>query len=61
MVIILNNKTGQMHSPQNRKETKIKKKNLHQLKLDAVIKTVISAWQCLPLNMRHPVTFEEVP
>ena len=25
-------------------------------KLDAVIKTVIPALKCLPLNMKHPVT-----
>ena len=25
-------------------------------KLDAVIKTVIPARKCLPLNMKHPVT-----
>ena len=27
-----------------------------QIKLDAVIKTIIPARKCFPLNMRHPVT-----
>ena len=35
--------------------SKIKEVHLHS-KLDAVIKTVIPARMCLPLNMKHPVT-----
>ena len=30
--------------------------NVYKLELDAVIKTVIPARKCLPLDMKHPVT-----
>ena len=35
---------------------KIGNRSEQQIKLDAVIKTVIPARKCLTLNMKHPVT-----